>query len=204
VALPFWKQSPTFKWGHQIKNRHAFWAWARKNPGERKRIEERQKNMNVQTEMLETEAQHDPEPLPVEARVWNSYPTLPKVMCVSPGRMKHLKQRRKEPFFVKHHAEAIERISKSAFCMGDSQSGWKATFDWLLRPDTVAKVMEGKYERKTKPSMEQIRLTQQLIDEHNANPESVNYVRDCTPDQRVELKKLRARLEEMKRRAAGL
>jgi len=40
----------------------------------------------------------------------------------------------------------IARIESSAFCRGQSDRGWTATFDWLLQPDTATKVSEGKYD----------------------------------------------------------
>jgi hypothetical protein len=40
----------------------------------------------------------------------------------------------------------VKRIASSAFCTGTNDRGWRATPDWLLRPDTAAKVLEGKYD----------------------------------------------------------
>lgn len=44
--------------------------------------------------------------------------------------------------------EVIVRISKSDFCQGKNNTGWAATFDFLIRPDTHLKVMEGKYDNR--------------------------------------------------------
>lgn len=38
------------------------------------------------------------------------------------------------------------RIQKSSFCQGKNDRGWVASFDWFIRPDTVVKIMEGKYD----------------------------------------------------------
>jgi hypothetical protein len=86
--------------------------------------------------------------LPPEAVYWNSKPNLPKVENVSATRLGHLQARRKDPHFVEHFAEAIDKIAESNFCLGHNDRGWKARFDWLLRPETVAKVMEGNYANK--------------------------------------------------------
>lgn len=40
----------------------------------------------------------------------------------------------------------IEKITASNFCTGKNDRGWKATFDWLLQPETWLKVNEGKYD----------------------------------------------------------
>jgi hypothetical protein len=42
----------------------------------------------------------------------------------------------------------ITRIASSAFCTGTNNRGWRATFDWLLKPDTRMKVLEGKYDTR--------------------------------------------------------
>lgn len=41
----------------------------------------------------------------------------------------------------------IERISRSPFCRGENDRGWKADPEFLLRPGTAEKVLEGKYDR---------------------------------------------------------
>lgn len=40
---------------------------------------------------------------------------------------------------------ALDAIEASPFCRGDNDRGWKADVDWLLRPDTVVRLCEGKY-----------------------------------------------------------
>lgn len=79
--------------------------------------------------------------------VWNST-TLPKVQNLSPDRLTAAKARLRDPFFVANFEPAIKRIGASAFCLGSGPNSWLATFDWLLRPGTVAKVMEGKYDNR--------------------------------------------------------
>ena len=34
--------------------------------------------------------------------------------------------------------------------MGKNERGWKANFDFLMRPDTQYKVLEGQYDNKNK------------------------------------------------------
>lgn len=50
---------------------------------------------------------------------------------------------------------AIGRIARSKFCNGGGDRGWKADIDFLLRPDTVTKALEGAYDdRKGKGKRE--------------------------------------------------
>jgi hypothetical protein len=85
--------------------------------------------------------------LPEEARVWNDHIGLRKIQSVSSGRAKALKARRSDPFFQFNWREAIKKVAASAFCNGENDRGWRADFDFFLRPDTVVKIMEGKYDR---------------------------------------------------------
>jgi hypothetical protein len=50
--------------------------------------------------------------------------------------------------------QAIERIPKSSFLLGTKPSSdWRADIEFLLRPDSVTKILEGKYDdRPTQPT----------------------------------------------------
>ena len=37
-------------------------------------------------------------------------------------------------------------MSESKFCVGENDRGWKADFDFFLKPGVIEKVMEGKYD----------------------------------------------------------
>ena len=41
----------------------------------------------------------------------------------------------------------FKRVEASAFLTGKSSSGFKADFNWLIRPENVAKVLSGKYDK---------------------------------------------------------
>ena len=47
-------------------------------------------------------------------------------------------------------AQAIERIPKSAFLRGDAGSWGGANIDFLLKPDRITQILEGKYDDSTK------------------------------------------------------
>lgn len=43
---------------------------------------------------------------------------------------------------------AIQRVARSPFCLGENDRGWKADIEFLLRPSTLLKIEEGKYDAK--------------------------------------------------------
>jgi hypothetical protein len=40
----------------------------------------------------------------------------------------------------------LDRVTDSPFLMGHGRGGWRATIDWLLRPDSVTRILEGAYD----------------------------------------------------------
>jgi hypothetical protein len=45
-----------------------------------------------------------------------------------------------------HWVSVARRLAASPFCCGENQSGWRATFDFFVQPDTATKALEGKYD----------------------------------------------------------
>lgn len=89
-------------------------------------------------------------PLPGEQlrRLWNEICApagLPEWRETKGGRAKALRERLKERAFDEWHT-ILQRIADSPFCCGRNDRGWRASPDWLLKPDTPSKVLEGKYE----------------------------------------------------------
>lgn len=106
-----------------------------------------------------TAAAPPPEPEPPSARaadlqqLWNenAHPALPRWEHMPSSREKKAKARVKErPLEL--WRDVIRRISASGFCRGETDRGWKASPDWLLRPDTAAKVLEGQYDDRQGPA----------------------------------------------------
>jgi hypothetical protein len=87
------------------------------------------------------------------ANAWNelTHRPIPKCRELTASRKKAAERRLKERP-LKDWREVIRRIQDSDFCRGQSETAWVATFDWLLKPDTAVKVLEGKYDnREGKP-----------------------------------------------------
>jgi len=90
-------------------------------------------------------------PTPVQAFVdlWHNE-TLPPI-----GRCRELTKARRTAIKARLRDRPLEewrlvfrRINASAFCRGDNDRGWRACIDWVLRPDTAAKVLEGTYDSR--------------------------------------------------------
>lgn len=71
--------------------------------------------------------------------------TIPQCLVLSDKRRRSLEVRLKDVFFASHWQEAISRIPSSKFLTGQGSGSWKASFDWFIQPDSVAKIIEGKY-----------------------------------------------------------
>jgi hypothetical protein len=85
--------------------------------------------------------------------VWNSNRGELSKAKLTETRKKHIKQRIKEEPDLEYWTRVVRRIAESDFCCGRGAGGgtWVATIDWLLRPDTHVKVMEGKYDNRSGP-----------------------------------------------------
>ena len=43
-----------------------------------------------------------------------------------------------------------ERVMASGFLTGSNDRGWRADFDWCLKPANFAKIAEGRYDQKSR------------------------------------------------------
>lgn len=84
-------------------------------------------------------------------QLWNerASPALPRALELNAKRRRSAAARLQERAIDGHGGwgDVIERISASAFCRGEKPGhDWRASFDWLLQPDTAVKALEGKYD----------------------------------------------------------
>ncbi len=64
-------------------------------------------------------------------------------------RRKAIRARLKDADWLAEYETALNRWTPSLFCRGQTDRGdWVADLDWFLRPDTVTKILEGKYDDK--------------------------------------------------------
>ena len=83
--------------------------------------------------------------------IWNSERgILPQVRTLTPGRnRKCLARLKADPGFLETFCAAVRKARETPFCRGENDTGWKVTFDWLLRnEDHCQRVLEGNYDRK--------------------------------------------------------
>jgi len=77
-----------------------------------------------------------------------SPPRIPKIQ--------HLTDKRKSALRLRWHdiggfpgwARLLEIIKQSPHLLGQNDRGWTVTFDWVLNPTNLTKIMEGNYVRK--------------------------------------------------------
>lgn len=77
--------------------------------------------------------------------LWNeNRGTLPEARELTDKRRTHAIARLEKNPDLSYWKEVITKMAASAFCKG--KSGWKANFDFLLKPDSHVKAMEGQYD----------------------------------------------------------
>jgi len=77
---------------------------------------------------------------------WATMEGVPKITTITESRKKLAHARMKEPFFRENWIAGMDAIRQSPFLTGKNDRGWKADIDWFLRPDSLPKILEGKYE----------------------------------------------------------
>jgi len=79
---------------------------------------------------------------------WNAMAaanSLPQVKATTAGRLKSVRARWTSPFWREHWKEALAAVPTRPFLLGQGDRGWRADFEWFVRPDTVPKLIEGAY-----------------------------------------------------------
>lgn len=79
------------------------------------------------------------------AAAWNGMAVengLPGVLTATTGRTKAFKARARDEFWRGNWKAALAQVPLEAWRLGGTDRGWRANFDWFLRPDTVAKLIE--------------------------------------------------------------
>lgn len=82
------------------------------------------------------------------AETWNRLTIAPLPRCrdLTAKRKRHIRARLSERPLTEWE-DIISQIQASAFCRGENDRGWLASFDWLIgSADVAVKVLEGKYD----------------------------------------------------------
>jgi hypothetical protein len=76
--------------------------------------------------------------------------SLPRAEGVSEDRIMCLQKTRAQ-FQDLNYAELFDRVERSDFLTGRNGKWNGCTFDWLIRPDTVSKILNGNYDNREEP-----------------------------------------------------
>ena len=96
--------------------------------------------------------------------IWNENSgKLPKVENpVSPIRQQKIKSAIKNHPEEKTWVEAIKRISESDFANGLNERSWVATFNWLIQPESIDKIIDGTYDNRRNLNKQEIQKIKTL------------------------------------------
>lgn len=100
----------------------------------------------------------------------------------SDKRQKTANQRWRDPWWRENWQAALDRGSQSAFLRGEF-GGWKISFDWFLRPDSVSKILEGNYDGSTKRPQQQQTAAERR---EQLNASSFDWIRQATAEAEIE------------------
>lgn len=78
--------------------------------------------------------------------------SLPTIKHLSDARKKAIKARFNSGYTQDDFITLFKMAQESDFLKGDDSRKWKADFDWLIKDANMAKVLDGKYANKDKPT----------------------------------------------------
>ncbi len=82
--------------------------------------------------------------------IWNEHRgKLPKSLLMTPKRLKNANARLKEVPDLEQWVKIVKKLASSEWHLGKNDRGWRADFDFFLKPDTYVKAMEGQYDNKS-------------------------------------------------------
>jgi len=94
---------------------------------------------------------------------WNKIPGISKCRKWSKKRSVALRCRLRDHEWLNMAIEAIQKIDSIPFLKGAGSNGWKANVDWLLRPDTVVKILEDQYQDAAPVEENPLQTTEQFF-----------------------------------------
>lgn len=114
------------------------------------------------TAILEAREKRNPERMKIPYEdVLNRYNdicvSLPKAHKLSQERKRHIKACFTQKFTLEDFEKAFRTVQNTPFLRGENDRGWHATFDWIIKPANLLKVIEGQYgpvSTKSEPSFD--------------------------------------------------
>lgn len=90
----------------------------------------------------------------------NKHPCLPDCRRLTDKRRKAARARLREFPQYQDWINFIAYVNGSNFMLGENSTGWKANFDWLIKPETMLKFAEKRY--PTSPTTKQAGVRSEL------------------------------------------
>ena len=115
--------------------------------------------------------------------IWNdNCGQLSKVKGLSDKRNKLCNARLKDNPSADYWSSVIQEVSQNSFCLGHNDRGWKANFDWFIKPETHLKVMEGQYRSKSDEKRMALKEIKNLQKENTSESKS-KFIRTNKPSE---------------------
>ena len=96
----------------------------------------------------------DPPPIDFEKLMdfWNTNTKTTKIEVLTEKRKKAINARMKE-HGKNVITEVLRRTFRSSFLNGENEKNWKASFDWIFKPENFVKILEGNYDNKVEEKL---------------------------------------------------
>ena len=78
--------------------------------------------------------------------------SFPRLRSLSDSRKKAIKARFNSGYTLDDFKAVFEAAENSSFLKGKNDRNWSATFDWMIKDGNMAKILDGNYADKTKPT----------------------------------------------------
>lgn len=78
--------------------------------------------------------------------------SFPRLRSLSDSRKKAIKARFNSGYTLEDFKAVFEAAENSSFLKGKNDRNWSATFDWMIKDGNMAKILDGNYADKTKPT----------------------------------------------------
>jgi hypothetical protein len=106
---------------------------------------------NEQTALLSPDGDGESSQIDLAFQTWNAMASeagLPAVNKLTKPLRSSLKARLSEIGGINAWQATIERVRQSEFLCGGSQSGWRCSLQWLVKPSNFEKVVSGNYDNR--------------------------------------------------------
>lgn len=81
--------------------------------------------------------------------------SLERCTRLSDARRKAIKARFSSGYKLEDFKRAFEIVASNQFLLGNNKKNWRASFDWIIKDSSMAKILDGYYEDRTKNSWQQ-------------------------------------------------